>query len=308
MRASLLLVGVLAACSNAASPGTPDAMPRPDADLTVDASADAADTTPLDILRVNEVVAAGAPDWVEIVNVSGAAVQMSEYCITDTPDDFTTCKPFAATSLAPSGRFAQDIDDTTVGFKLGGDEEVWVFRISDHRVSDSVDWDDGDAPANGSYARLPDITGLFSTTNQPTKGAANLAFDANAPLKTLVINEVAAAESPDWIEIVNTTNAPIEMSDYCYVDNSTADCFPFPAGSLAAGAYATADASDAISMFAYGSADSAIVKRISDGHISDSVTWVAGDAGPAGESYARKPDATGPFMHDATPTKGLKNN
>ncbi|HEY4057961.1 MAG TPA: hypothetical protein VGM39_15205 [Kofleriaceae bacterium] len=307
MRALLLLVG-LVACSNAASPETPDATPRLDADLGVDASTDAVDTTPLDILRINEVVASGSPDWIEVVNHTSAAVQMSDFCVTDTPDDLSTCKPFASTSLAPGAYFSQDIDTATTGFKLGSDEEVWVLRISDHRVSDSVDWDEGDSPNGGSYARLPDVTGLFSTTNQPTKGAANLAFDPNAPLKTLVINEVAAAEDPDWLEIVNTTGAPIEKSSYCYVDNSAVACSPFPAGPLAAGAYFTVDASDAVSGFAFGSADSAIVKRISDGHVSDSVTWTAGQAGPAGSSYARHPDATGAFANTSTPTKGAKNN
>ncbi|HEY4179985.1 MAG TPA: hypothetical protein VGM90_24250 [Kofleriaceae bacterium] len=308
MRASLVLVGLLGACSNAASPDTPDAMPRPDADTSVDASTDAVDTAPLDILRLNEVVASGTPDWIEVVNHTAAAVQMSDFCFTDTLTDFTTCKPFAAMSLAPGARFAQDIDTATAGFKLASDEEVWILRIADQRISDGVDWDEGDSPANSSFARLPDITGLFATTNQPTKGAVNLASDPNAPLRTLVINEVAAAETTDWVEVVNTTNAQVEASDYCYVDNSAAACFPFPAGTIAAGGYLAVDASDAISGFAYGSADSAIVKRVSDLHISDSVDWTAGQAGPAGSSYARHPDTTGAFANTSTQTRGAKNN
>lgn len=278
-----------------------------DAAPSDDAGTDAG-AAPLDILRINEVVATGAPDWIEVVNHTGAAVQMSDFCFTDTPDDATACKPFAAMSLAPNAHFAQDIDDTTAGFKLAGDEEVWVFQISDHRASDSVDWDAGDSPANGSFARLPDITGLFSRTNQPTKSAANLGFDPNAPLGTLLINEVAAAEDPDWLEVVNATTAPIEMSQYCYVDTSAMPCHPFAVGLLAPGAYLAVDASAALSGFAFASDEAAYVKRVSDGHISDSVDWADGAAGPTGSSYARHPDTAGAFANTATPTRGAKNN
>jgi len=148
---SLSLALVLAACSNAANP-TPDAPAG-----VVDASiVDAG--PPLGILIVNEVAPGETPDWFEIVNVSGSAVQLGDYCYSDAADDFAKCKPFSAMSLATGAHFAQDVDDIISGFKLGSDEAIFVYRIADHRLSDSLDWDDGVAPAGSTFARLPDTS------------------------------------------------------------------------------------------------------------------------------------------------------
>lgn len=292
---------ILAACSNAADP-TPDASGVPDA--TVDAPAG----PPLDILRVNEVVASGAPDWVEIVNVSSAAVQLSEFCLVDVAGDFVKCSPLPAMSLAANMHFAHDCSDVLTGFGLGSDEEVLIYRIADQRLSDHVDWAEGDSPGGESFARIPDITGTFARTNMVTKGTANLANNPTAPLMTIIVNEVAAAEpaSGDWIEVANATNAAINLQDYCYVDSSAAACHPFPTMSLAAGAYFTVDANDTVSGFGLGGDDAAIVKRISDMRISDTADWPNGAAGPAGMSYQRSPTITGGFV-TAAQTKGVAN-
>lgn len=297
---SLSLV-LLAACSNAANP-TPDA-PQGVVDAsTIDAG------PPLGILVVNEVAPGETPDWFEIVNVSGAAVQLSDYCYVDAADDFAKCKPFAAMSLATGAHFAQDVDDTISGFKLGSDEAIFVYRIADQRLSDSLDWDDGVAPAGSTFARLPDTTGAFQTTAMPTKGTVNLAADPTAPLKILVINEVAAGEDPDWIEIVNVTNAPVQLDQFAYVD--TANEFvmwkQFPTMTLAPGAYYVQDVSTAISGFALGGDEDVWIYRMSDMRQSDGVDWPAG-ASPMGSSYARSPDKTGAFATDATPTRGTAN-
>lgn len=300
MRLALVPFVLLAGCSNAADPAD-----QPDAPVVhEDARPDAG--PPLATLLVNEVVASGAPDWIEVVNASQAAIELSEFCYADVADDFTKCKAFPAMSLAPGARYAQDIDDTTSGFKLGGDEEVWVYRIADQRVSDSVDWAEGDSPANESYARIPDTTGSFARTNQVTKGAANLADNPNAPLAILKINEVAAGETPDWFEIFNATGAAVELSDFCYLDSSDISlCKPFGAMSLAAGAYFAQDVDDTISGFKLGGDEALFVYRISDNRVSDSVDWDAG-ASPATMSYRRIPDKTGDFATGGQ-TKGTAN-
>jgi hypothetical protein len=290
----------LVACSNAADPAD-----TPDAFVAGDAAGDAAGP-PLDILRVNEVVASGAPDWFEVVNVSSAAVELSEYCYVDS-SPIVMCKPFAAMSLAPMAHFAQDVDDTISGFKLGGDEEISVYRISDHRLSDKADWAEGDSPASESWARIPDITGAYVRTNQVTKNAANVADNPNAPLETIIVNEIAASENPDWVELANGTNAAVQLSDYCIVDSSAVACSPLPAMSLAAGAYVTVDISDALTGFGLGNDDAVNVKRISDMRLSDTGDYPAGGASPAGSSYARSPTITGAFATTATQTKGTAN-
>lgn len=297
----VLAVVAVAGCSNAADPIAPDARPPVDAP-------DADAPPPLDTLRVNEVVAAGAPDWIEVVNVSGAPLELSDYCYVDTAGDLAKCAAFPAGALAPGAYHVQDVASDTSGFALGGDEEVWIYRIADGRLVDGVDWDEGDAPANQSFARLPDTTGAFARTNVVTRGAANLPSDATEPLRLLVINEVAAAEDPDWLEVVNATAAPLELSEFCYLDSGPlAACHPFPAGTLAPGAYFAADASAAVSGFAFGGDEAAYVYRIADQRLSDSVDWPDGAAGPAGSSYARSPNITGPFATTTTQTRGAPN-
>ena len=168
MRASILLV-LAAACSNASDPII-DAPFQP-IDAAVDgASPDA--PAMARILVVNEVAPGEAPDWIEIVNVSSSPVQLDQFVYVDVAGDFVKAKAFPAMMLAPGAYYVQDVDDPISGFKLGGDEEVWIYRASDRAMSDGVDWAAGAAPTGMSYARKPDKTGAFATGAQ-SKGVAN---------------------------------------------------------------------------------------------------------------------------------------
>jgi len=160
---------VLAACSNAADPSHDGPLPPIDAALAdvVDAAA------ALRILVVNEVAAGETPDWFEVVNATASPIQLDQFVYVDIAGDFIKARPFPAMTLAPGAYYAQDVDDTISGFKLGSDEELWVYRASDHAVSDGVDWAEGAAAAGMSYARSPTIFGPFMTTSMVTKGAAN---------------------------------------------------------------------------------------------------------------------------------------
>ncbi len=124
------------------------------------------------ILVVNEVAPGEMPDWFEIVNVTNAAVQLDRFSYVDVADDFVKAKPFPTMMLAPGAYYVQNVDTATSGFGRGGDEELWVYRISDQALSDGVDWPTGAAPTNMSYARSPNITGDFAT-GAPSKGVAN---------------------------------------------------------------------------------------------------------------------------------------
>ena len=172
MKAAALVI-ILAACSNAASP-TPDAPPHHgDAPASTDGPDPVADApAALRILVINEVVAAGSPDWFEVVNATPNPIQLADFKFADA-NDTTKAVAFPAMTLAAGAYFAQDVDGTVVPFKLGSDEELWVFRASDNAVSDTVDWAEGDSPMDGSYARNPDIFGAFATSTTPTRGAPN---------------------------------------------------------------------------------------------------------------------------------------
>ena len=162
-------------CSNAASP-VPDASPLLDsANLdgrSGDAAGDAA--SPRSGLVLNEVAASGVPeDWFEVTNIGPTSIVLSDYCFVDVKNDFVKCKPFAATVLAPGAHLAFDVTTVGAGFKLGSDEELWIYRNADKVLIDGVDWAEGQSPATGSLARVPDATGAFTMVATATRGAAN---------------------------------------------------------------------------------------------------------------------------------------
>jgi len=162
---------ILAGCSNAASPAVDAFAGIVDAPPETPATADAPAASR--ILVINEVAAGETPDWFEVVNATTAPVELSQFVFVDTAGDFVKARPFAAMTLAPGARFVQDVDDVTAGFKLASDEELWVYRASDHALSDGVDWAEGASPAGSSYARIPDTFGAFQTTTTPTKNLPN---------------------------------------------------------------------------------------------------------------------------------------
>ncbi len=156
---TLILATTLAACSDAFSPLTPDAV--------------AADARP-GVLVLNEVAASGDPDdWFEVVNTGEAPVELAAYGFIDNDDAAADAVAFPTQTLLPGDYLVQVVSDATAGFALGADEEVWIFRLADRALVDGINWADGDAPAGTSLARSPDGSGAFVTTFSPTPGAPN---------------------------------------------------------------------------------------------------------------------------------------
>ena len=171
-----IIMSSIAGCSASADPGV-DADPRarPDGQVELDAGADVdAHDAEARVLVVNEVAAAGDPDdWFEVVNVSPLTLQLSDFVYADLADGFETAATFPAHELAPGAYYVQDVTDALSGFKLASDEQLWIYRGSDHVLVDGVDWAEADSPAAGSYARSPDTTGPFTTVTPATPGATN---------------------------------------------------------------------------------------------------------------------------------------
>lgn len=169
MRTLLLL---LAACSNASN-GTPDAPPHPIADApvtVVDTPMATVDAGPLRILVLNEVAAGEDPDWFEIVNATTQPIELSDFAYVDALGMLDKAVAFPRMTLAAGAFYAQDVSGA---FKLGSDEELWIYRKSDGMLSDGVDWNEGDSPEGSSYARDPDVFGAWKTTSKQTEGAPN---------------------------------------------------------------------------------------------------------------------------------------
>ena len=161
--ASALLL-VAAACSNATSGD----------DIAVVDAAPPIDAIGPCPLAVNEIAAAGDPvDWFELVNVSAAPVDLAGFMFIDDTDDPALAVPLVATILAPGARHVQEVTSAAQGFALGGSDALWLYRIGTTAHCDGVAWASGDAPAGGSYSRIPDGTGRFETTEPDTRGVPN---------------------------------------------------------------------------------------------------------------------------------------
>lgn len=124
-------------------------------------------------LVVSEIAAAGTPDdWVEVLNTSDEPIDLDDFVVADDRRNPDRARPLGAVVIGPGERHVRVLTDATVGFRLAGDEELWIFRASDGVVVDGFDWDQGASPPGGSVARRGDI-GAFETVLDHTRGRAN---------------------------------------------------------------------------------------------------------------------------------------
>ncbi|MGO2930983.1 lamin tail domain-containing protein [Microbacterium sp.] len=116
-------------------------------------------------VRINEVESDGEPDWIELVNPTGAELDVSGIVVKD-DDDAHSYEIAVGTSIPANGYLV--IDD--LDFGIGKDDTVRVFD-GDHLV-DSTSW--GDSHASTTWGRCPDTNGPFAATAEPTPGEANI--------------------------------------------------------------------------------------------------------------------------------------
>jgi hypothetical protein len=168
--AALLTASVLAtACSGAVDPVGRDAGTPGTNNARVDAG-----PSVFSGLVINEVAAAGDPaDWFELYNGTSQTLDLASFTFTDDAATPTKGTFATGTMLAPGAYIVQEVSDETVGFKLGGDEALYLFDPTG-AIVDEVDWDEGASPAGGSYGRIPNATGPFKTLATPTPGAENV--------------------------------------------------------------------------------------------------------------------------------------
>jgi len=120
-------------------------------------------------VRINEVESdGGSPDdWVELVNPTTAALDVSGIVVKDDDDTHAYTVP-AGTTIAADGYLV--IERAELGFGLGGGDTVRLFEGD--VLLDSTTWGEGHAAV--TWGRCPDITGTFAATAESTKGAANV--------------------------------------------------------------------------------------------------------------------------------------
>jgi hypothetical protein len=126
---------------------------------------------------------------------------------------------------------------------------------------------------------------------------------------SVVINEVAPAGDPhDWFEIINTSDRPIELSDFVFVDRQLdfARARRFPEGTLHPGGRHVQEVLRMEHGFQLGASEGLFVYHHEDRLLIDRVAWKKSQA-PRNGSYARVPDGSGRFRPSRRPTPGAEN-
>ncbi|WP_218825698.1 lamin tail domain-containing protein [Streptosporangium subroseum] len=247
-------------------------------------------------VKINEVESNGGTpgDWIELLNTGATPVDVSGWVLKDNDD--THAFTIAAGSTVAAGAFlALDVDPV---FGLGAADSARLFLPDATTVVDSYSWT---AHAATTYGRCPDGTGTFATTTTPTKGAAN---DCGTPSSVVKINEVESngGTPGDWVELVNTGAAPVDVSGWVVKDNDDTHAYTVAAGTtVAAGAFLALDVDP---VFGLGGADSARLFLPDATTLVDSYSWTA----HAATTYGRCPNGTGAFVTVTTSTKGAAND
>ncbi len=183
-------------------------------------------------------------DWVELYNTTGQAIDLSGYGISDTPslplkytlprgtriEAYSTLLIFCTGRETPAG--AEQVE---APFGLSSYRESVVFSTPSGKILDSIDYTR--AATDVSFARVPDGTGSFTSSSQPTPGYRNDNAGLAAFLSTLsfgtgelVLSEAMNAnysylKQPgdlyyDWVEVHNNTPRPISLNGYSLSNNA----------------------------------------------------------------------------------------
>lgn len=180
-------------------------------------------------------------DYIEVRNVSGTAMDISGYMLTDAPDAIGYTFP-AGTVLQPGGYAVCwcDKDDRTglygtFGISKDGNDSLWLYNSS-NVVIDRVEVPQ--MQTNVPMIRAED--GIWHQSSQGTPGFENSQAGYDAWLSAMggetyvdvQITEVMAGGSclvpdstgrvADWVELCNTGSKPLDLSG-CYLSDDPLD-------------------------------------------------------------------------------------
>lgn len=132
---------------------------------------------------INEVESNGdaVGDWVELANLDTEHdVDISGWTLID---DDPTHDPIVipdGTTIESGGYWSVYTDVDPDYFGLGGNDSV-ILRDASGELVDSTTWS-GHSPT--TWGRIPDMTGEFTVTGEPTRNARNVAADEEDPVTT----------------------------------------------------------------------------------------------------------------------------
>lgn len=260
---------------------------------------------------MNEIYSRGVPanpDWIEIYNGTSAAIDITGYKIYDGGGNAGT-KPkklFPAGSVIPAmGFLVIVVDDADAsGFGLGsGGDEVWLEDgaglVIDHTLVPAM------PDTATSFSRVPNGTANWVITSNITRGVSN-----NLYLMNEIFSRGVPAD-PDWIEIYNASNSPIDITGYKIYDGGgnggTKPKKLFPAGSvIPANGFLIIVVDDAdASGFGLGSGGDEVWLEDAAGNVIDHTLVPAMPV--ATTSFSRVPDGSDNWVITNTITKGTAN-
>ena len=147
------------------------------------ATAAAAEPATAADIVINEVESNGDPvgDWVELANLNTEqALDISGWTLVDDDADHTPIVFPAGTVIESGGYWSIYTDETPEGFGLGGNDAV-TLRDASGTIVDEFAWS---GHAATTYGRIPDMTGEFAVTGEPTRNARNVGADESEPVVT----------------------------------------------------------------------------------------------------------------------------
>lgn len=249
----------------------------------------------------------GFPDWIELQNVSGEAVELSALTIFDgentakLPQQSLGAGEYALLFCAESGAE----QSAALPLKLSSSGGGLEIADGQGKILDSVSF----GPAEDDCSLVRGEDGAFSQSEFPTPGFENSDAgyeQAQAARLTpeLSINEVLVfnrlypntyGEYHDIVELRNNSEEPIALGDYYLSDSrKTADRYRLPEQLLYPGTVYTLELTDQVP-FALNSLREQCYLSREDGSITD---YVSLHGIPAGGSMGRLPDQNGFFYFE----------
>lgn len=258
---------------------------------------------------MNEIYSRGtteAPDWIEIYNPGQTQIDITGFKIYDSGGQAGTKpkKEFPAGSIIPANGFLVIVTDDTAasGFGLSsGGEKVWLENATG-TVIDTVTFPAMDITQ--TYGRYPDGSANMKLLNTITRGTSNVLFKMNE------IYSRGTTEAPDWIEIYNSSAAPVDITGFKIYDSGgmtgTKPKKEFPAGSIipANGFLVIVTDDTTASGFGLSSGGEKVWIEDAAGLLLDSVAFTAMTET---QSYGRYPDGSPFWQLLNTITRGSAN-
>ena len=188
-------------------------------------------------------------DWVEIQNTGGYAVSLDGFSITDDPEqsdkyvfENVVLKPQECVVVHLTGDKAESrFLYAPFGLNASGDT---VYLCDGETVLDQLSV--GESPENISYGRKDgrDVWFATPTPGKPNDGicAATVNELKDACYTGVMISEVCAVSSgtdTDWVELYNTTDAPLSLAGYRLTEAPEQEGLVFGDVVIEAGGYYT---------------------------------------------------------------------